>query len=46
MKLGHNGIGTQWDWNTMGMGHNGLTHNEIETQWDWDTVGLEHNGLV
>ena len=54
MGLGHNGAGTQRDWDTAGLGHKGagtqrdcdtagLGHNGIGTQRDWDTTGLAHN---
>ena len=39
MDLGHNGLGTHWDWGTMHLGHNGTG-----IQLDWDTRGLVHNG--
>ena len=35
------GMGTQWDWDSIGPGHMGLEHNRTGTQWDWDTMGLE-----
>ena len=55
MGLEHNGTGTQWDWDTVRLGHGVLGHNGTGTQWDrthldrdkvgWDTVRLGHNGL-
>ena len=40
---GHGVAGTQWDWDTMGLGHSGTG---TWTQWDWDTMGmgLGHSG--
>ena len=40
MEMGHNGTGTQWDWDTTGLGH-----TRTGTQQDWDAPGPGHNGI-
>ena len=56
MEQGHDGIGAQWDWDPMGLGHNGTwkrqdwhkmgsRHDRTGALWDWDTTGLGHNGI-
>ena len=53
MELGYNWTGTQWDWDTMGVGHYGTktlaihrdgTHRDSDTgnAWNWDTLGLRY----
>ena len=39
METGYNGTGTQWDWDTTGLGH-----TRTGTQQDWDAPELGHNG--
>ena len=42
IKSMHNGHGTQWDGDRVGLGHNA---NGPGTQWDWYTTGLGHDGM-
>lgn len=48
----HNGTGTLWDLDTMGVGHRmtwtkwdtvGLGHRGTGTPWDWDAMEMAHN---
>ena len=42
MGMEHNWNGTQWEWYTTGMAHNGngtLVHNGTGTQWYWYPYG-------
>ena len=39
LRMGHNGTGTLWEWDTMG-----LVYSANGTQWDWYTLGMGHKG--
>ena len=41
MGRGNNGPRTQWDWATLGLGHDGTGPR---AQWEWVTMGLGHKG--